>query len=552
MSATVSAPGREQKLSDPTAIRILYASETGNSEQLAFDLSSALAEQGSAVDPERLNDVALDQIEEGSVLLVLTSTTGEGSMPYDAEQFWDALSSDDTVRLDGVRFSVLALGDTDYLDFCQAGKDIDARLAEIGATRFFPLAMCDVEFATEAEAWIAGVVRRIEDPDRADDPEAALREASVLVEAAAAARTPEPRLGVRIAALDRLTAPGADKDVWNVRLELDPATMPYQPGDSLSVLPKNDPATIDALLSVLGRDAAAEDAQGLRERFMDLELVTPTRELLDEVAARTSDDTVRETLTGAHRAALSAFLWDRDLVDLAALADARPFSPEDLFGLLRPIAARSYSISSSPSVAADRVDLAVAVLRYRAHGRDHSGVSSTYFADRLSAGDRVEILFEPNERFRLPADDVPIVMVGPGTGIAPFRAFLQERRSRGASGRNWLFFGCRHERSDYLYGEELTDLHDEGLLTRLDLAFSRDGAEKTYVQDLMRDQGAELFAWLRDGAVFYVCGDASRMARDVDAALIAVVAEHGAMSPAEAGDYVQRLSREGRYLRDVY
>jgi sulfite reductase (NADPH) flavoprotein alpha-component len=550
MSATISAPEREQKLSDSSAIRILYASETGNSEQLAYDLSSALAEHGSTVDPERLNDVQLDQIEEGSVLLVLTSTTGEGSMPYDAEQFWDALSSDDAQRLDGIWFSVLALGDTDYLDFCQAGKDIDARLAEIGAKRFFPIAMCDVEFAAEAEAWIAGVVRRIDDPDGADDDsDAALREASALVEAAAGVKPAEVRLDVRIAALDRLTAADADKDVWNVRLELDPATMPYQPGDSLSVLPKNDPATIDALLTVLGLDAGTES---LRERLMDLELVTPTRELLDEVAARTSDDAVRETLTGTDRKALSAFLWDRDLVDLAAFADARPFSPDELFGLLRPIAARSYSISSSPSVASDRVDLAVAALHYHAHGRDHTGVSSTYFAERLTAGDRVQILFEPNERFRLPADDVPIIMVGPGTGIAPFRAFLQERLSRGASGRNWLFFGCRHERSDYLYGAELTDLHADGLLTRLDLAFSRDSAEKTYVQDLMRRQGAELFAWLRDGAVFYVCGDASRMARDVDAALTAIVAEHGAMSPAEAGDYVQRLSREGRYLRDVY
>lgn len=529
------------------SIRILYASETGNAEQLAYELADALAEHGSTAVPERLNDVMVDQLEDGSTLLVVTSTTGEGSVPYDAETFWENLSSVDVPPLEGVGFSVLALGDSDYLDFCQAGKDIDSRLEELGGERIFPLATCDVDFEVPARTWIAGVVRDLFDLPGDDACPVGVATATPRVDVAAGRHT------ARVVRIDRLTDERAAKDVWSIALEVDPEVMRYQPGDSVEVIPRNDPNTVDALLGVLGIDVASAEASGLRARLLDeYEIATPNREMLDALAVRTHDAELSSLLSGQDRSALAAFLYDRDVADLVALADARPFSADELLGVLRPIMARSYSISSSPSVTADRLELTVAALRHCTRGRDRVGVSSTYLTDRVDIGSAVQIVHVPNERFRLPSEDVPIIMVGPGTGVAPFRAFLLERESRGSTAPNWLFFGSRNHDLDFLYDEELLAFHTRGVLTRLDLAFSRDAASKVYVQDRMRENGAELFAWLEEGAALYICGDADRMARDVHLALTAIVAEHGGFDIADAERYMQTLSREGRYLRDVY
>jgi sulfite reductase (NADPH) flavoprotein alpha-component len=532
-------------------VRVLYASETGNAEQLAYDLSTILAAHAVTTDPTRLNDISLAELDDDAVLLIVTSTTGEGGVPYDGEKFWETLSAESAPSLDGIKYSVLALGDTSYLDFCQAGKNIDARLEELGAERIHPIAMCDVDFEVPAGGWLSGVTQRLLDPDGLERDDAA----SMAVAKSAGARVADNdrRVSVPIVDVHRLTQEAAEKDVWSIRLAVDSSTIPYQPGDSVSVLPQNDPGTVDALLAALGLDQLSTETVALQQMLItDVELVTPSRELLEEVARRTTVAELRQLLGGTDRKALAAYLWDHDVVDLVQLASSNPFLPDELVALLRPIVRRSYSIATSPSASPDGIELTVAALRFHAHGRNRVGVSSTFLSDRRAVGDSVDIVLESNERFRLPADEIPIIMIGPGTGIAPFRAFLQERRERAAVGENWLFFGCRHRESDFLYRDEMEAFATSGVLTRLELAFSRDGVERVYVQDRMVEQGAELFAWLERGAVVYLCGDATRMARDVDAALVRIVSEHGSFTPDEATKYVDELSRAGRYLRDVY
>jgi sulfite reductase (NADPH) flavoprotein alpha-component len=534
-------------------VRVLYASETGNSEQLASDLVDALAEHEMSSEPERLNDVSMDDLGDGSTYLVIIPTTGEGNMPYDAEKFWARLSDEAAPRVEGLEYAVLALGDTGYLDFCQAGIDIDARLEELGGARLLPVAKADVDLEPAAHGWITAITDRLSgaEPEPTDAPVEAVAETD---EPEPVVRAPKATDSAHVAARERLTAEAALRDVWSVQLDISGSGVAYEPGDSVDIVPTNDPEAVEALIEAL-HASEADDADGspLGERLLtDVELVKPSKELVTEVARRTSDAWVREILSGEDRRGFAAFLWARDIVDLVQLADAEPFTTADLLPLLRPIAARSYSISSSPLVDPARLELTIAALRYEVGSRRRVGVSSTYLADRRQTGDEIRLSLEANPRFRLPDDDVPIIMVGPGTGIAPFRAFLQHRRARGATGRNWLFFGARNRASDFLYEDDLLGWQKDGLLTRLDLAFSRDTADRVYVQNRMRAAGAELFDWLEQGATFYVCGDAANMARDVDSALTEIIAEHGALSPHGASEYVDRLSRERRYLRDVY
>jgi len=526
----------------PPRVRVLYGSETGNAEGVAHDVAAAAQGRGIEASVSMLDDAAPGEL--GGWVLVVTATTGDGDMPYNADRFWRALAAETAPRLDGVVFSVLGLGDSGYFQFCQAAHDLDARFEELGGRRLRPLRTCDFEYQADADRWTIEILDALAGPAQT-------------TERAEAAEEPGRHRPHEAAVLRsrRLSGTGSLKEVRHVELSLAGGGMAYQAGDSIGILPSNDPALVEHLLAHLGA-SGHEDVSGrsLREALGNAyEISRSSRELVEEIGRRAEDDDLVSLLAGNDRRALHEFLWARDVLDLLRLATRPPLIADELLGLLRPLAHRSYSIASSPLVSPGQVDLTVATLRYRAQGRDRGGVCSTHLADRITEGDTAAVVLEPNELFRCPTDDgAAMIMVGPGTGVAPFRAFLHERRVRGAPGAHWLFFGGRHRRCDFLYGDELTAMQRDGHLDRLDLAFSRDQPEKIYVQTRMREQGKRLYAWLADGAHFYVCGDAEDMAGDVDLALLEIVAEHGGMSRDEAADYVAGLKRDRRYLRDVY
>ena len=355
-----------------------------------------------------------------------------------------------------------------------------------------------------------------------------------------------------------LSGPESDKEVRHYSLSLGDSGIEYQAGDGLGVKPVNNPELVDALIGRLGvgpdTTITVKNSQNRLDELLthSYEIGVPSVDLIEAVAARTGDAELRSVLEADDRATLHAWAWGKDVLDVLAIDGSLALDPVELLGLLRPLQHRVYSISSSPLTHQGTVDLTVASVRYRSAERDRGGVCSTFLADRLTEGETAGGFLTANKSFRLPTDDAaPVIMVGPGTGVAPFRAFLHDRRARGASGRNWLFFGDHHRGSDFIYEDELRSFSHAGILTRLDLAFSRDQSEKIYVQHRMREDGKELYSWLEEGAHFYVCGGMD-MGKDVDSALREIVVEHGGLTDGQAEDYVAELKSSKRYLRDVY
>ncbi|WP_226366632.1 sulfite reductase flavoprotein subunit alpha [Pseudonocardia sp. ICBG162] len=539
--SAAAAPVRKE--TGMTPVHVLYGTETGNAEYVADLLTERLTEAGVPWELHELDAVGADALAAMSRVVVVCSTYGDGEMPDNADLFRKMITADDAPRLDATSFAVCALGDESYEDFCAAGRLLDTRLAELGATRILERRDCDVMWEDASAQWFPEIVAMLAAapaattaPDPAPEPEPVRRR-----------DRPAPVPAV-LAHRVRLSGPASDKEIHHHEFDLTGTGLTYAAGDSLTVVPANDPALVEAFLAHLGHDGDAPVGdRPLRELLTSAhEIVTPSRDLLDVLAERAADAGLRAAL----RDDRAACLWDRDLLGLLHAARLR-LDPEELVGLLRPLQHRAYSISSSPLLFPDRVHLTVAAVRYRCADRAVGGVCSTHLADRLAVGDTAVVALQPNTGFRPPADDVDMIMVGPGTGVAPFRAFLQERAARGARGRNWLLFGDRRSDHDFLYRSELLGWAEDGLLTHLDLAFSRDQAEKVYVQDRMRTHGARLHAWLAGGAHLYVCGDASRMARDVDAALHEILAAHTGGEDG-AAEFVADLKRGKRYLRDVY
>ncbi|MFT3833322.1 MAG: sulfite reductase flavoprotein subunit alpha [Micropruina sp.] len=533
---------------------VLYGSQTGCSELLAEDLVAASRARGMAPTLRALDDVSLDDLLRMERVLVITSTYGDGEMPDNAALFWDDFSAETAPRLEDLRFAVLALGDTAYDDFCQAGKLIDLRFEQLGAARLLARVDCDTDYDEPAAAWMAQVLDLLaaEAPAVGSAPVAA----ASLAPGRARERSPWNRktpFRSQLVANRLLSGPGSAKEIRHFEVALADSGIDYQAGDALAVVPLNDAALVEELLERLGHDPeTAVGASTLRAQLeRGWEIATPSKDLLALLAERAPDSELGELVVRAERDALDSWLWGKDTLDLLQLLPETALAVDDLARIFRPLQHRAYSISSSPLHSPDRIHLTVAAVR---HGgpRVHHGVCSTFLADRADDAE-FGIFPQPNAAFRLPADDdAPVIMIGPGTGIAPFRAFLQERNARGASGRNWLFFGDQHRASDFIYADEIDDYQASGLLTRLDLAFSRDQAQKIYVQTRMREQAAEFYAWLQDGGYLYVCGDASRMARDVDRALIELIAGQRGRGDDDAAEYVATLKRDKRYLRDVY
>ncbi|MFZ2529222.1 MAG: sulfite reductase subunit alpha [Rhodococcus sp. (in: high G+C Gram-positive bacteria)] len=539
------------------ALHVLYGSQTGNAESVAEDTAAAAARShGFAPTVCALDDIDVERFAALGRVLIVTSTYGEGEMPDNAELFWDALSAESAPRLENMDFAVLALGDTGYDGFCEAGKLIDMRLEQLGAQRIVARVDCDVDFEDVAAAWIAETLPLVAAVEGIHGGGAA--PAPVPVPARTKSQWNRKNPFPATVTVNRLlSGGGSGKEIRHYEFDLAESGLEYEAGDALNVVPVNDSELVQHLLKVLRLDGTVVPA-GHERTLTDLlthnyEITAPNIDLLEEVEKRTRNEELTYVLRHGDKAVLDDWLWGRDILDVLRLEPTPELSAEEFLSLLKPLQHRAYSISSSPNATEQSVHLTVAAVRYGTDGRERRGVCSTFLADRIGAHGTAGVFVTKNKAFRVPTDDTaPMIMVGPGTGIAPFRGFLQERRARGATGRNWLLFGDQRRACDFVYEEELAEFVDSGVLTRLDLAFSRDQAEKIYVQTRMKEHGAELFAWLEGGGHFYICGDASRMAKDVDRALHEIVAEHGGLSPDGAADYVTALKREKRYVRDVY
>ena len=552
------------KKSEP--LLVMFGSQSGSAEGLAKRFAKDARERGFAPRTLALNDYAKADLAHEPRLIIITSTWGDGEPPDNALECWSWLNSDTAPKLNQLNFAVLGLGDRNYSDFCGAGKKFDERLVALGAKRLIARGECDVDYEASAKSWMDGVWPALQSistetlaPIAApEDLKESILPATENTLATYNRNHPFP---ARLKTNRKLNKPGSTKDTRHFEIVLEGSGLNYEVGDALGVMPKNDPVLVEELLAALGckgeepvKDAHGKDST-LHEALLTTFVITQmTPSFVKEAATRASNTDLLALLDVTRKADFDKWTWGREVIDALKACPTAKFAPAEFCGFLRKLQPRLYSISSSPKAHPGEVHLTIAAVRYESHGRARKGISSTWLADRVTLGETpVPVFVQTSHGFRLPASgDTPIIMVGPGTGIAPFRAFIEERRATGATGRSWLFFGDQQRVCDFLYEEEFAAWHSDGALTRLDLAFSRDQAEKIYVQDRMREHASELWSWLEAGAHFYVCGDAKRMAKDVDATLREIIQQAGGKTSEQAAEYVAKLKTQKRYQRDVY
>lgn len=552
-------PGSNVVATAPVAempgITLISASQTGNARRVAEALRDDLIAAKLNVTLINAGDYKFKQIANEKLLIVVASTQGEGEPAEEAVALHKFLFSKKAPKLDNTAFAVFGLGDTSYEFFCQAGKDFDAKLAELGGERLLDRVDADVEYQTAAAQWRA----RLVDVLKARAPAAP----SVQVTASGAVNevhtspyTKEAPLTASLAVNQKITGRDSEKDVRHIEIDLGDSGLRYQPGDALGVWYQNDPALVKELVELLwlkGDEPVTVEgktlslAEALQWHF---ELTVNTGNIVENYATLTRSETLLPLV--GDKAQLQHYASTTPIVDMVRFSPAQ-LDAQALVDLLRPLTPRLYSIASSQAEVESEVHVTVGVVRYEIEGRARAGGASSFLADRVEEEGEVRVFIEHNDNFRLPANpQTPVIMIGPGTGIAPFRAFMQQRAADGAEGKNWLFFGNPHFTEDFLYQVEWQRYVKEGVLSRIDLAWSRDQKEKVYVQDKLRQQGAELWRWINDGAHIYVCGDANRMAKDVEQALLEVIAEFGGMDAETADEFLSELRVERRYQRDVY
>jgi sulfite reductase (NADPH) flavoprotein alpha-component len=537
-ASTAAQPAAALKAAEP--LTVLYATESGNSERLALDAAKVARKLGFKPTLVDMADLDMAALAKAKRLVVIAATWGEGEPPARAARTYAELMAETAPRLDGVEFAVLALGDTAYVDFCTIGKAIDERLAALGGKRVAERVDCDLDFAEPASRWIETTLKTLAPADAA--------RGTVIAVDFSGRQAAAPDLGPVEAEITEhidLNSSRSDKETVHLELAFAGAAPPYKPGDSLDLYADNDPAYVDAILKSAGLGAD----EALRNDLIKArDVTTLSLKTLENYAASTGHQYVKSLLEAGEA---RNWIAGRQLIDLIEHFPIA-LSADQLRAVTRPLAPRAYSIASSRREVGEEAHLLISAVRYRSHGRERNGVASSYVADRLKKGDRVRVKLKPNKHFALPAADRDIIMVGPGTGVAPFRAFVQERRAAGAAGKNWLFFGDRTFTHDFLYQLEWQDALKDGALARMDVAFSRDTPQKVYVQHKLWERRRDLVEWLDNGAYFYVCGDAKAMAKDVRAALARAYADVKSVASEVAEQALRTLESERRYLQDVY
>lgn len=536
-------------------LTILYGSQTGNSKGVAAAFKAKADAAGIKNNLVSMADYKPRQIKNETHIAIAVSTHGEGDAPDDAVELHEFVGGKKAPKLAGVKYAVLGLGDTSYEFFCQTAKDFDERLAKLGANAITPRVDCDVDYEAPSEAWGDAVIEAIKADFTASAPAAV---ATAVAPAATGAQvyTKKSPFVANLMESVKITGRDSVKDIRHIEISLEESGIVYQPGDALGVWFLNDEALVEEMIALVGANAdtqvtVAGESYTLKtalQRRLELTLSYPG--FVKAYQAATNNDALGKLL--AVPADLRAYLADRQIIDIVrehpATVDAQVF-----VDALRPLTPRLYSIASSQAEVEEEVHLTIAHVDYNAFGQRHQGGASGFLCERLEEGADVEIFVENNDNFRLPADgNTPVIMVGPGTGIAPFRAFMQEREAQDAEGKNWLFFGNPNFTQDFLYQTEWQGYKKSGLLTNISLAFSRDQEQKIYVQHRLLEQGAEVYQWLEEGAHFYVCGDANHMAKDVENALLEIIQQHGGKSADEAKQYVTALRKAKRYQKDVY
>ncbi|PXI32669.1 NADPH-dependent assimilatory sulfite reductase flavoprotein subunit [Klebsiella pneumoniae] len=536
-------------------ITLISASQTGNARRVAEALRDDLLAAKLNVKLVNAGDYKFKQIAAEKLLVVVTSTQGEGEPPEEAVALHKFLFSKKAPKLDGTAFAVFGLGDTSYEFFCQSGKDFDNKLAELGAERLLDRVDADVEYQAAAAEWRARVVEAL----KARAPVAApaqLATSGAVNDIHTSPYTKEAPLTATLSVNQKITGRNSEKDVRHIEIDLGDSGLRYQTGDALGVWYQNDPQLVKELVELLwlkGDEPVTVEGKTLplsEALQWHFELTVNTATIVENYATLTRSESLLPLV--GDKAQLQQYAAATPIVDMVRFSPTQ-LDAEALIGLLRPLTPRLYSIASSQAEVESEVHVTVGVVRYEIEGRARAGGASSFLADRVEEDGEVRVFIEHNDNFRLPANpETPVIMIGPGTGIAPFRAFMQQRAADGAQGKNWLFFGNPHFTEDFLYQVEWQSYVKEGLLTRIDLAWSRDQQQKIYVQDKLREQGAELWRWINDGAHIYVCGDANRMAKDVENTLLEVIAEYGAMDAEAADEFLSELRVERRYQRDVY
>lgn len=543
--------------SEPLKVTVLSASQTGNAKSVADKLAERLTAEGVNVVRTSLKDYKAKNIADEQLVLLVTSTQGEGEAPEEGVVLLKLLNGKKAPKLDRLQFAVLGLGDSSYPNFCQAGKDFDQRFYDLGATRLLDRVDADLDFQATADQWINEIVEIIKAKNNegvvANLTPNASQTPVVTNQSKYNKANPFP---ATLITNQRITAKDAEKDVRHLEFDLSGSDLSYQSGDVLGVYFENDPALVNEILTVLS--LSAEEQVTLQDKTLPLatalqtqfELTQNTAAFVKHYAALANHTELNAIVTDSEQ--LQNFVQNTPLVDVINSYPAA-LSADQLLALLRPLTPRLYSIASAQSEVGEEVHLSVGVVRYDYNGKARAGAASSYLADRVEEDGQVRIFVEHNDNFKLPQDSSkPIIMIGSGTGIAPFRSFVQQRAADEAEGKNWLIFGNQHFASDFLYQTEWQQFAKDGFLHKYSFAWSRDQEQKIYVQDKIREEAETLWQWLQQGAYLYVCGDASRMAKDVNQALLDVIAQQSNLTADEAEEYLDNLREEKRYQRDVY
>ena len=549
-AAAAPAPAAE-----PLRVAVISASQTGNARKVAAELQQRLAAAGVNAVHAAAADYKPKNIAGEQLVLLVTSTQGEGEPPEEALSLYKLLSGKKAPKLSGLKFAVLGLGDSSYPMFCGAGKSFDELLAKLGGERLLERQDCDLEYQAEAAAWLDKIVPLV--GSLAAAPAAATgtgnASGSPAPAAPASAYNKANPFPATLLVRQKITGRDSEKDVRHIEIDLSGSGLQYRAGDALGVWFENDPAVVEEILaavSLKGDEPVNAGGQGktVREALLhDWEIGLNTPQFVQGYAEISGNPELKQAAADA-----SAYAAANPIAGIVSQYPAA-LTAEQLAGLLRPLAPRLYSISSAPEEVGEEVHLTVGVLRYEHNGIPRTGAASGFLGERLEEEGSVRVFVEENPRFRLPENpETPVIMIGAGTGVAPFRAFMQQRAANGDSGKNWLIFGNQHFTQDFLYQTEWQGWAKDGLLNKYDFAWSRDQEEKIYVQHKIREEAAELWQWLQQGAHIYVCGDASRMAKDVEQALLDTIAEQGGLSADDADEYLDNLRQEGRYQRDVY